>query len=83
MQGLSHIRGTLCRRGAPGPPAVGIATANRFRIVLYPQLIAFAAYWASLSHWLYVRDELLRIGGFPAIETNLSAWREETRAGTA
>ena len=32
---------------------------------------------ASLSHWLYLWDEMLWIGGFMAIDMNLSDWRNE------
>jgi len=34
-------------------------------------------YWASLSHWLCTWDTLVWIGGFAAIEMNVSEWREE------
>ncbi len=34
-------------------------------------------YWATLSHWLYFWDELVWIGGFAAIEMNVSEWRDE------
>jgi hypothetical protein len=34
-------------------------------------------YWASLSHWLYLWDELVWIGGFAAIEMNINEWRDE------
>ena len=56
-----------------------IATVNAAQIFLYAILLAVAAYWATLSHWLYVWDELLWIGGFAAIEMNLSEWRGELR----
>lgn len=54
-----------------------ITTANSAKILLYLLLIAIGAYWASLSHWLYLWDELLWIGGFAAIEMNVSEWRKE------
>ena len=47
------------------------------KLLLYALLIGIGIYWASLSHWLYLWDELLWIGGFAAIEMNLSEWREE------
>ena len=50
---------------------------NLFKYVLYAILIAFGVYWATLSHWLYLWDELLWIGGFAAIEMNVSQWRDE------
>jgi len=54
-----------------------ITTLNRVKFLLYATLIAFGVYWAWLSHWLYLWDELLWIGGFAAIEMNVSEWREE------
>jgi hypothetical protein len=56
-----------------------ISTSNSIKILLYLLLIALAVYWASLSHWLYFWDELLWIGGFAAIEMNISEWRSEIR----
>lgn len=63
--------------GISGGPL--ITTANAAQMFLYAILLAAAAYWGTLSHWLYVWDELLWIGGFAAIEMNLSEWREELR----
>lgn len=54
-----------------------ISTANSAKILLYLLLIGIGVYWASLSHWLYLWDELLWIGGFAAIEMNVSEWRKE------
>jgi hypothetical protein len=54
-----------------------MSTANGASIFLYLALIAFGIYWATLSHWLYLWDELVWIGGFAAIEMNLSEWRNE------
>jgi len=54
-----------------------IATAKTTSLLLYAILIALGVYWATLSHWLYLWDELLWIGGFAAIEMNLSEWRDE------
>ncbi len=53
------------------------SVANTTKLLLYSLLIGLGIYWASLSHWLYLWDELLWIGGFAAIEMNLSDWREE------
>ena len=64
-------------RGISGGPVM--ATANGIKMFLYLILFAAAAYWATLSHWLYVWDELLWIGGFAAIEMNMSEWRDEIR----
>ena len=54
-----------------------ISTLNRIKFLLYATLIAIGICWAALSHWLYLWDELLWIGGFAAIEMNVSEWREE------
>ena len=54
-----------------------ISTVNGFSIFLYLSLVALGIYWATLSHWLYLWDELVWIGGFAAIEMNLSEWRGE------
>lgn len=54
-----------------------ISFANWFKTFLYLTLIAIGIYWASLSHWLYLWDELVWIGGFAAIEMNVSDWRKE------
>lgn len=56
-----------------------ISVLNGTQLVLYLLLVAFAIWWATLSHWLYFWDELLWIGGFAAIEMNLSEWRDEMR----
>ncbi len=54
-----------------------ISTANALSVFLYLSLIALGVYWATLSHWLYLWDELVWIGGFAAIEMNVSQWRDE------
>jgi len=54
-----------------------MSTLNRVKFLLYAILISFGVYWAWLSHWLYLWDELVWIGGFAAIEMNVSEWREE------
>lgn len=54
-----------------------IRVANATKVLLYLLLFAFAAYWASLSHWLYAWDEFVWIAGFAAIEMNVSEWRDE------
>ena len=54
-----------------------IATLNKMKFLLYASLIAIGVYWATLSHWLYLWDELVWIGGFAAIEMNISDWRDE------
>jgi len=62
-----------------------ITFANRATFVMYAGIIAAGIYWASLSHWLYLWDELVWILGFVAIEFNLSEWRNEmldTQAAT-
>ena len=54
-----------------------ISTVKVLKFALYSSLIAMGIYWASLSHWLYLWDELVWIGGFAAIEMNVSQWRDE------
>ena len=54
-----------------------IATANRLKLACYLVLFALAAWWGSLSHWLYTWDTFVWIAGFAAIEMNISEWREE------
>ena len=54
-----------------------ISTANALSVFLYLSLLALGIYWATLSHWLYLWDELVWIGGFAAIEMNVSQWRGE------
>lgn len=54
-----------------------ITTGNALKMVLYSSLIGLGIYWASLGHWLYLWDELVWIGGFAAIEMNVSQWRDE------
>ena len=53
------------------------STANSVKTFLYLSLIAIGIYWATLSHWLYLWDELVWIGGFAIIEMNVSEWRNE------
>ena len=54
-----------------------ISTLNALKFALYASLIGLGIYWASLGHWLYFWDELVWIGGFAAIEMNVSQWRDE------
>lgn len=62
-------------RGLTGGPL--ITFANVSKIFLYGVLLLAAAYWAFLTHWLYVWDELVWIAGFAAIEMNVAEWRNE------
>jgi len=50
---------------------------NTAKILMYLLLMGLGFYWVSLGHWLYFWDGLLWIGGFAAIEMNLSQWRDE------
>ncbi len=56
-----------------------ITIGNTSKLILYAILIVEGIYWATLSHWLYLWDELLWIGGFAAIEMNVSDWRDELK----
>jgi hypothetical protein len=65
----------LQERGITGGTVISVA--NKLKIFLYLFLFALAAYWGSLSHWLYSWDTFVWIAGFAAIEMNISEWREE------
>lgn len=67
----------LQNRGITSGPLISIG--NTVKLLLYAILIIEGIYWATLSHWLYLWDELLWIGGFAAIEMNLSDWRDEMK----
>ena len=54
-----------------------LRTVNWTKNLLYLSILGVGVYWASLSHWLYLWDEILWIGGFMAIDMNLSEWRQE------
>ena len=54
-----------------------LSVANSLKILMYLVLVAFGIYWAALSHWLYLWDELLWVAGFTAIEMNITKWRDE------
>ena len=61
-------------------------TVNWGKNLMYLSILGVGVYWASLSHWLYLWDEMLWIGGFMAIDMNLSDGRKELvaeGAGTA
>ena len=63
--------------------SVLITSLNYMTVALYGLLICNAAYWAWKGHWVYAWDEVLWIGGFAAIEMNLSEWRDEIDEATA
>ena len=52
-------------------------TAKWGKNLLYLSILGVGVYWATLSHWLYLWDEILWIGGFMAIDMNLSEWRKD------
>lgn len=54
-----------------------ITGSNYLTLALYAILVCNALYWLWKGHYVYGWDELLWIGGFAAIEMNLSEWREE------
>ena len=54
-----------------------ITWGNYLTVALYSMLVFIACYWMWKGHWVYAWDELLWIGGFLAIEMNLSEWRDE------
>jgi len=62
-------------RGVTGGPLLSVS--NAASKIMYLSLIAIGIYWASLSHWLYLWDEIVWIMGFAAIEMNISQWHDE------
>jgi hypothetical protein len=54
-----------------------LTTANGASKLMFLSLIGIGIYWANLSHWLYLWDELVWILGFAAIEMNISQWHDE------
>lgn len=54
-----------------------IVACNYLTIGLYGVLIINAMIWIWKGHYVYGWDQLLWIGGFTAIEMNLSEWRDE------
>jgi hypothetical protein len=58
-----------------------IKASHYLTIGLYGVLICNAMFWLWKGHWVYAWDELLWIGGFAAIEMNLSEWRDELQEG--
>ncbi len=60
-------------REITGGPVMFVSRAGK---LLYGLLFANAAYYAYEGHWLYCWDQMLWIGGFFAIEVNVSEWRK-------
>ena len=54
-----------------------ISGLNWIKNFAYVAILGLGVWWASLGHWLYLWDEILWVGGFTAIEMNLSEWRDE------
>lgn len=70
----------LQSRGVTEGPIVSAAKYSKW--AMYVFLLGLGVYWASLSHWVYLWDEMLWVGGFAAIEMNISEWREEMAASS-
>lgn len=68
-------------RGISGGTLINVS--NYLTIALYGVLICNAGLWFWKGHWVYGWDELLWIGGFAAIEMNLSEWRDELKEEAA
>ena len=64
----------LQERNITGGPAMLVSRLGK---AFYLVLFAHAAYWAFMGHWLYTWDQLLWIGGFFAIESNVKDWRKD------
>ncbi len=56
-----------------------ITGVNRLQIVCYTLLLFEAGYWVVYEFYVYTWDTLLWIGGFMAIDANLSQWRDELK----
>ena len=56
-----------------------ITGLNRLQIVCYSALLFEAGYWVVYEFYVYKWDTLLWIGGFMAIDANLSQWRDELK----
>lgn len=56
-----------------------ISVADRLQIVIYLIIAGTAFYWAVYEYYVYTWDILLWIGGFMAIDANLSQWRDELK----
>ena len=56
---------------------IALTVLTRTKLLGYFLLLCLGVYWAWLGHTLYLWDTMLWIGGFVAIEMNLSEWRDE------
>ncbi len=56
-----------------------ITGMNRLQIICYTLLLFEAGYWVVYEFYVYTWDTLLWIGGFMAIDANLSQWRDELK----
>jgi hypothetical protein len=56
-----------------------IRSANTLQYVAYACIIACALSWSWYGYYVYTWDSLLWIGGFAAIDANLSSWRDELK----
>lgn len=60
-----------------------ITTLNYLKFAGYGALMGMAIHWGLTGLFLNFWDEILWIGGFAAIEMNMSDWREEIEEATA
>ncbi len=72
---LIELNIRLQDRGVSSGPV--IATVNYLKLGAYSVLMAIAVHWGLTDLFLNFWDEILWIGGFAAIEMNMSDWREE------
>jgi hypothetical protein len=56
-----------------------IRSANTLQYLAYACIIACALSWSWYGFYVYTWDSLLWIGGFAAIDANLSSWRDELK----
>lgn len=68
----------VVRMQGKGITAGSVMSTLKFtKLFGYAILFVLAIYWANLGHWLYTWDTFLWVGGFTAIEMNVSEWRDE------
>ena len=68
-------------RGVSSGPV--ITMLNYLKFAGYSALMGIAVYWGLTDLFLNFWDETLWIGGFAAIEMNMSDWREELEEAKA
>lgn len=73
--GAIELTVRLQGRGITDSPLISFA--NTAKMAMYLLLLGIGVYWATLSHWIYLWDEIVWIGGFAIIDMNVRDWRGE------